>query len=117
VGKTQQHFKPVKSNNSCVQTQHLTDLRCCCVCPTPITLFHRMKMLCLYTTIVSFHRLKIGVGQTQQHLKPVKSNNSCVQTQQHLKPVKSNNTCVQTQQHLKPVKFVFVHNYCFISQA
>jgi hypothetical protein len=38
------------------------------------------------------HQLRnkaIGVGQTQQHLKPVKSNNTCVQTQQHLKPVKS----------------------------
>ena len=29
-----------------------TGLRCCCVCPTPIALFHRFKMLCLYTTIV-----------------------------------------------------------------
>jgi hypothetical protein len=28
------------------------------------------------------------VGQTQQHLQPVKSNNTCVQTQQQLKPVK-----------------------------
>ena len=41
VGKTQQHLKPVKSNNSCVQTQHLWNKA-------------------------------IGVGQTQQHLKSVK---------------------------------------------
>jgi hypothetical protein len=38
----------------CVCTQLLFDftgLRCCCVCPTPIALFHRFKMLCLYITI------------------------------------------------------------------
>jgi hypothetical protein len=45
----------------------------CYACPTPIALFQRFKA--------------IGVGETQQLLKPVKSNNSCVQTQ-HLKPVK-----------------------------
>jgi hypothetical protein len=57
-----------------------------------------------HNNILNLWSKAIGVGQTQQHLKPVKSHNTCVQTQQHLKPVKSNNTCVQTQQHLNPVK-------------
>jgi hypothetical protein len=83
------------------QLLYFTGLRCWCVCPTPIALFHRFKML------LCFPHKAIGVGQTQQHLKPVKSNNNCVQTQQHLKPMKSNNTCVQTQQHLKPVHQLF----------
>jgi hypothetical protein len=43
------------------------------------------------------------VGQTQQHLKSVKSNNSCVQTQ-HLKPVNKTIGVGKRQQHLKPVK-------------
>ena len=38
---------------------HFTGLRCCCVCPTSIALFDRFKMLCLYTTLVWFHRLKM----------------------------------------------------------
>ena len=43
---------------------------------------------CVQThNILNLWNKAIGVGQTQQHLKPVKSNNSCVQTQ-HLKPVK-----------------------------
>jgi hypothetical protein len=40
-----------------------------------------------HNNILNLWNKAIGVGQTQQHLKPVKSNNSCVQTQ-HLKPVK-----------------------------
>jgi hypothetical protein len=58
-----------------------TGLRCCCVCPTPIAIFHK------HNNILNLWNKAIGVGQTQQHLKPVKSNNSCV------------------------------HNYCLISQA
>ena len=41
------------------QLLYFTGLRCCCVCPTSIALFDRFKMLCLYTTIVWFHRLKM----------------------------------------------------------
>ena len=53
----------MKSNNSCVQTQ--------------IVMYKH--------NILNLWNKAIGVGQTQQHLKPVKSNNSCVQTQHPVK--------------------------------
>jgi hypothetical protein len=72
------------------QLLYFTGLRCCCVCPTPIALFYRLKMLLCFAhnwlwdkhnNILNLWNKAIGVGETQQLLKPVKSNNSCVQTQ------------------------------------
>jgi hypothetical protein len=96
VGQMQQHLKSVKSNNVPHQLLYFTDLRCCCVCPTPIALLHRCKMLLCLSHINCFLNLwnqTIVVGQTQEHLKSVKKTIGVGQTQQHLKPVKSNNSC------------------------
>jgi TfoX/Sxy family transcriptional regulator of competence genes len=76
VGQTQQHLKPVKSNNSCGTN-------------TTISYICEIKQLVWdkHNNILKLWNKAIGVGQTKQHIKPVKSNNSCVQ-KQHLKPVK-----------------------------